>query len=416
MHASSVGASSTAGVRIRYDLPAMQSEITGPRNKASVSVQSRLRTVFVLKSGRYCNEGEAGSEVKPYRIDELEKNRFQLAWTDSHMNGRFGNLWIGRLIRRSEGLATPWLQTLLGRRLLRSADVTLAIFESEGHGLAAMRRIGLTSSDAPFVIMSCWLAELAKKGSPSKLRLYKWLYRDVDIVTVFSSNQVATLNELLGIDKERIAVIRFGIDLEELTELVTSDSGRVVAAGRDLGRDWVTLARAAAGSSWEVDLISRTSQIDEVGLPQQVNLIGQVERSEYLRYLAAASVVAIPTEVREYPTGQSVLLEAMALGKACVVTDTPAMREYVDNGRTGILVPPHDSEALRRAIDWLLAEPDRARELGRQARLEAVRQGGAADMWSQVADILDEVIDRGHRDELENHGDDKLCSGTCRRS
>ena len=231
------------------------------------------------------------------------------------------------------------------------------MFESEGHGLALWRRIS-GRRRPPLIVISCWLADLSVKGGVRR-SVYRWLYRAVDLVVVFSANQRETLVAQLDIPEERILVVRLGMDLEEFASLKTTDSGTVVAAGRDLGRDWRTLLEAARGSGWDVRLITRPQQIDGLDLPAEVTYEGTLDRSDYLARLADASIVVLPSEIREYPTGQTVLLEAMALGKPCVVTDTPAMRYYVEDGVTGVLVPRSDPAAFRQAVDALLADPER---------------------------------------------------------
>ena len=49
-----------------------------------------------------------------------------------------------------------------------------------------------------------------------------------------------------------------------------------------------------------------------------------------------------PTIAPAYPSGQSVVLEAMSMGRATLTTDSPAMREYVADGVDGVLVRPRD--------------------------------------------------------------------------
>ena len=274
------------------------------------------------------------------------------------------------------------------------------MFESEGHGLALARLLTQLPDRSPpgrrrppLVIIGCWLADLVA-GSPARRHLYRQLYRRVDAVIVFSTNQRATLVELLGIAPERVHVVAFGIDLDELAGVTTSDSGRLAAIGRDLGRDWATLVSAARSSGWAVDLVTRPDQVAGLDLPPEIQLYPPVDRSSYLEVLASSSVVVVPTEVRQYPTGQTVLLEAMALGKACVVTDTPAMGEYVRHDETAVLVPPHDPAAFRSAVDGLLADPDRRRRLGQAAATSEHARGGAVEMWRQVAQVFDQVIDQ----------------------
>jgi glycosyltransferase involved in cell wall biosynthesis len=132
-------------------------------------------------------------------------------------------------------------------------------------------------------------------------------------------------------------------------------------------------------------MVTRPKQVEHLELPREVTLHGRLERQDYLALLGAAGVVVVPTEVREYPTGQTVLLEAMAMGKACVVSDTPAMREYVEHGVTALLVPPHDPLALRGAVDRLRADPALRQALGEAARSQELAAGGSATMWAEVA-------------------------------
>lgn len=82
----------------------------------------------------------------------------------------------------------------------------------------------------------------------------------------------------------------------------------------------------------------------------------------------------------------------MSLGKACVVTDTPAMREYVTDGVTAVLVPPHDPAALRSAVDALLADDERRTSIGAAARDHEAVHGGAARMWASIATVLEGAV------------------------
>ncbi len=337
------------------------------------------RTVVILKSGPYGDMDAA--QPLPYRIDELRQSGFDLAWTDEHLIGGWGR------VARTERFLVPWVQAWLTRKQRRRATATVAMFESEGHGLACFR-VATGRRKPPLIIIGCWLADLARIGGWRR-RLYRRLYRSVDGVVVFSSNQRDTLVELLDIEPRRVHVVPFGVDLERLRSVSTSESGAVIAAGRDLGRDWPTLALAARESDWSVQLFTRPQQVEGLDLPDEIDFRGAVEAESYMSALAAASVVVIPTHVREYPTGQTVMLEAMALGKACVVTDTPAMRDYVRHGVNGLLIPPSDPEALRRAVDELLADPVRRARLSEGAAAFSESTGGAAAMWARVGSVVE---------------------------
>lgn len=71
----------------------------------------------------------------------------------------------------------------------------------------------------------------------------------------------------------------------------------------------------------------------------------------------------------------TVVMEAMASGKPVVATDIGGMPDLIENGKTGMLVPPGDAEALRRAIQQLLDRPELIAEMGRAAlmRVETLK-------------------------------------------
>jgi glycosyltransferase involved in cell wall biosynthesis len=62
------------------------------------------------------------------------------------------------------------------------------------------------------------------------------------------------------------------------------------------------------------------------------------------------------------------LFEYMAAGIPVIAADFPRFREVVEANRCGICVPPNDVAAIASAIDWLLAHPAEAEEMGRRGR------------------------------------------------
>lgn len=340
----------------------------------------------------------SGTPIGPYRIDHLKARGWEIVTTDGHRSGPLGVGRTGRAVRASERVLPLWAQTVATRTLRASSDATLAMFEGEGHALALARSLHLSRSTRPFVIVACWLADLVQRATPSQLRKYRMAYRSVDRVVVFSNNQVGVLVERLGIPATRVQVVPFGIDLDEIVDTEprqahanTPTELKVLAVGRDASRDWVTLAAAATGASWMAELYTRPSLIAGLELPPQLTPHAMVGRADYLRMMAAADVMVIPTGIHQYPAGQSVLGEAMAAGVACVVTDTPALRGYASDGVDSLLVPPGDPSALRLAVDRL-AEPELRSRLGDAAQQRMRRGGGARSMWADIDGILRQVI------------------------
>ena len=61
-------------------------------------------------------------------------------------------------------------------------------------------------------------------------------------------------------------------------------------------------------------------------------------------------------------------IEAQACGLPVLASRIGGIPEYVMDGRTGVLFPPGDAEELAAAVRRLLDDPERFREMGREAR------------------------------------------------
>jgi glycosyltransferase involved in cell wall biosynthesis len=173
-----------------------------------------------------------------------------------------------------------------------------------------------------------------------------------------------------------------GVDIEHFVQLSEPDDGTVtVALVSRMLRDKGVLEAAdavrrlrARGLKIELLLAGPTD-------PDNVNSLTAVElRSltaepgvEWLGAVADVRAVWRRAAIAVLPStyGEGVpkaLLEAAACGRPLIVADVPGCREAVRNGETGILVPPHDVEALAEAIAALAADPQRRARMGRAGR------------------------------------------------
>ena len=82
--------------------------------------------------------------------------------------------------------------------------------------------------------------------------------------------------------------------------------------------------------------------------------------------VANADVIVLPTYYREGVP--RVLLEASAMGKPIIATDTVGCREAVDHEKNGILVPVKDPHALAGAMIRLIESPDMRCQMGKAGR------------------------------------------------
>jgi glycosyltransferase involved in cell wall biosynthesis len=111
----------------------------------------------------------------------------------------------------------------------------------------------------------------------------------------------------------------------------------------------------------------------------RVVFTGPIPNRELSLYHAAADVLVAPSLVESFGIPA---IEAAASGLPVVAATTGGLLDTVLPDRTGLLVPAGDATAVAEAVERLLADPSRARALGRAAR----ERVAARFTWDRVTD------------------------------
>jgi glycosyltransferase involved in cell wall biosynthesis len=203
------------------------------------------------------------------------------------------------------------------------------------------------------------------------------LGRRIDRLVLHSPRQLELARRELGISHARLTLDPYHADTGFWQpQPGVPEEPLIVAAGRE-HRDYATLAEAWSGRSERVVVAtgSTHSPAATTRLPPRWpdNFELSVLPMRRLRDMyARASVVVVPVVESDFQAGVTVVLEAMAMGKAVVATAARGWANVIEDGFNGLLVPPGDAGALRAALTRLLEdEPLRAR-LGYAARHAAV--------------------------------------------
>jgi glycosyltransferase involved in cell wall biosynthesis len=198
----------------------------------------------------------------------------------------------------------------------------------------------------------------------------------------------------LGVPADRVRVVPNGVDIPD--EVRGQDAGRpplvgVVArltrqkgvdvllrAVRTLHQEGVPLRVAVAGAGRDAAALAREGE----GLP--VTFCGFLD--DVPAFLRGLDVFCLPSRHEALPLA---LLEAMAVGLPCVVSDVGDVRSAVDGA--AVLVPPEDDRALADALRRLLADEGHRARLGGLARARAVSSLDADLMARRTFTVLREL-------------------------
>jgi glycosyltransferase involved in cell wall biosynthesis len=238
------------------------------------------------------------------------------------------------------------------------------------------------------------------------------LGRVTDLSLAVSQGVKDYLIEQIGLDPDRIRVVRNGVDLARINRHRPRDQVRrdlgLADATRALGlvarldhwgkghREFFTAlavlkdrypveALIIGGGRREAEMLQLAA---EMGLAGRVHFLGQ--RDDVPDLLAALDVFVLPS----HSEGVSLaLLEAMAAGLPVLASRVGGLPEVVIDGDNGLLIPPQDPEALAAALARLLDDPAWAQKLGANARRQVAEHYSLERLGREINEIYGELLE-----------------------
>jgi glycosyltransferase involved in cell wall biosynthesis len=128
--------------------------------------------------------------------------------------------------------------------------------------------------------------------------------------------------------------------------------------------------------------------IGRLGLGEHVKLAGR--RKDIADLLGAADTFVLPSDKEGLPVS---VLEAMAAGRAIVVTAVGGMPEVIRDGENGLVVPPGSPGAVAAAIARLMDDGSLRKSLGDTALADAERQFGIDRVTDTIARLYADLFE-----------------------
>ncbi|MFZ6641325.1 glycosyltransferase family 4 protein [Undibacterium sp. TC4M20W] len=248
------------------------------------------------------------------------------------------------------------------------------------------------------------------------LKLYSPLkhqfLRDVNRIVATSPNYLAT-SPTLELYKDKTEVITYGLD----NSIYPVPSAELLAKWRAIvGENFFLfvgmlryykglhiLLEAAAGT--DIPIVIVGDGPEEIELKRQaeslqlknVHFLGALPEPDKVALLTLCYALAFPSHLRSEAFGIS-LLEGAMYGKPMISSEIGTGTTYINvAGQTGMVVPPSDPAAFRQAMEYLLAHPQEAAQMGINARQRYLDLFTADKMASNYARLYQQVIDEHKR-------------------
>lgn len=244
----------------------------------------------------------------------------------------------------------------------------------------------------------------------------EWLRRIQNLSGVVLTNATLVRDALIvedGFAPEKLRVIHNGVDIEKfqtsrdgcdhpfpgvgegkLIVLVGNMHSDVkghawlIASAPTVLQEFPTTRFVLAGDGKERFRFER--QVAELGLERNILFVGC--RGDIPKILACCDIAVLPSRAEGLPNA---VLEYMAAGLPTIVSRVGGNAELVEDGVTGLLVPPEDSSALSDALLKLLRDPELARRIAEGGHQFTIRNFSFERLLREVDELYSELLLRG---------------------
>jgi len=246
---------------------------------------------------------------------------------------------------------------------------------------------------------------------PSRELVRRQLKSSEFAVTVSEANRLHFVDELGRAEASKMRRLYNGVDLEMIRPRDTTlpanavpkiltvarlvekkGIGRLLDAAAILKRQGRRFHCSVVGDGPDAERLKRRRS--ELGVDEEVELVGALPHEEVVARMAAADVFVLPAIVAadgDQDALPTVLLEAMASGLPSISTPVGGIPEIITSGMTGLVVASHERSALANAIATLLENDEQRKRMGLLARCRAEqkfdrrRNVAALNSWFEAA-------------------------------
>ncbi len=313
--------------------------------------------------------------------------------TEIHFGPDWNPFAVGALRRRFAGRGTEVVITNV------SKDNRIAGPGCRALGIPVLQRVGASGD-----LRDRWRVRLEQRRYvtrivvpariiANRLRGYPWLRADERVIVVPNGVDLSRFRPGVG-----AGVLRSELGLDAATPLIVAAS----QISRVKGVHVLIEAFAALGASDPPPRLALIGEGDSEGaMMAEARRLGVADRVHAIGFRRNLDVLFEDADVVAHPSmfeGEGLpnsVLEAMAKGRAVVATRIGGTDEALTDEREGLLVPPGDVDALRRALSRLLADRALRGRLGTAARSRMEREFDEDLMVDRMESLLFAMREEG---------------------
>jgi glycosyltransferase involved in cell wall biosynthesis len=247
-------------------------------------------------------------------------------------------------------------------------------------------------------------AEFYAALSPVVQRWVRHVLRQADRFIVLGRAHRQYFIETVGLDADRVVIVHNAVPAPSAFSPPPDDQlCQLLFVGTLIERKGLAdlveaLARPPVRAlPWHLRIVGEGDQnrwaklIGAHGLRDRVDLLGWVSSSGVHQLLEKSDVLVLPSLNEGLPM---VILEAMAHARPVVATSVGSVCDVVEDGVTGLLVPPSNPDALANALEKIMIETELRQKLGVAGRQRIAERFTVTRLNGQLEELFGRICRR----------------------
>lgn len=373
------------------------------------------RILFLFNTGRIERLGTECPDEFYYGALGLDPSRFKVRMLGPHppsqgLIGACGAIhplpaplrrmawWLKRNRLPALTFVTRMMQIVFaGRQAVRDADLIVAVTSPWIFALNVLRRLRIVNTPFVGIAFGPFPAPAGVKGYAVAL-VRRALFRGAKVIFTGDADRENYLAHVCG-RRADTALMYFGVDEKFWRPDATAKGDYAFAIGSAF-RDYDTLLAAWRDRQTNLKIVSANMKADDE-TPDNVEIISGIWHSSALSdgdiraLFQAARYVVTPLHDTSRPAGQSATLQAMACGKAVIVSQNSGLWDPMTmvHLKNCYLVAPGDAAAMGAAIDYFDSNPDEVARIGVNARATVEQHYTTAIFTHRLEDFAEAMLE-----------------------
>lgn len=280
---------------------------------------------------------------------------------------------------------------------LQKADYDAVLSWSERRAYLLALLLKVSGSKTKHIALVYWMSK------PKQRLFLRYCQSHIHHIITWASVQKDYAINVIGIPASKITFVRYPVD-QKFWRPIQHTTTIICSVGSEM-RDYATLIKALDGLEIKCHIAAETiriiqkyktitKKIEDIGeLPPNIT-IGYKDFSSLRKLYSSSRFVVVPLFPSDTDNGVSTILEAMAMGKAVICSKTKGQVDVLQEGKTGIFVPPGEPEALRLAIQYLWNNPDVANQMGQAGRKYIEEHHTMEQFVDSVKQVVEKITNK----------------------